>query len=124
MVDITDTYIQMGEIGIFKELQEDFGIKEGEVVSIALAKIPVSVEYIRKKMKGASLKKDEIYDIVRDVVDHNLSELEIAAFLMEEEFHGMSMDEVEYLTRAMVETGITIDFARPCYDKHRRCSRQ
>ncbi len=57
MVDITDTYIQMGEIGIFKELQEDFGIKEGEVVSIALAKIPVSVEYIRKKMKGASLKK-------------------------------------------------------------------
>ncbi len=37
---------------------------------------------------------------------------------MEEEFHGMSMDEVEYLTRAMVETGITIDFARPCYDKH------
>ena len=57
MVDITDTSIQMGAIGIFKELQEDCGIKEGEVVSIALAKIPVSVEYIRKKMKGASLKK-------------------------------------------------------------------
>lgn len=84
----------------------------------ALAKIPESVEYIRKKMRGQPLTKDEIYSIIRDIVDYNLSELEIAAFVMEEEFRGMSVDEIEYLTEAMVDTGTTIDFERPCYDKH------
>ena len=29
-------------------------------------------------MRGQPLTKDEIYSIIRDIVDHNLSELEIA----------------------------------------------
>jgi len=116
--DVTNTYLQSGEIGVFEGLRDELRAKEGSPVSVTLAKTPESVEYIRKKMRGQPLTKDEIYSIVRDVVDHNLSELEIAAFVMEEEFRGMSMDEIEYLTQAMVDTGTTIDFGRPCYDKH------
>jgi AMP phosphorylase len=117
-VDVTDTYLQIGEIGIFKELRDQCGIKEGSSVSVALTEIPESVGYIRKKMNGQPLTKDEIYSIIQDVVNHDLSELEMATFLMEGKYQGMSMDEIEYLTRAMVETGTTIDFERPCYDKH------
>jgi len=117
-VDVTDTLLQPGEIGIFEELRDEFGIKEGSSISVGLAEVPESVGYIRKKMRGQSLTKDEIYEVIHDVVDHNLSELEIAALLMAEDFHGMSMDEVEYLTQAMVDTGTTIDFECRCYDKH------
>jgi len=117
-VDVTDTLLQPGEIGIFKELRDEFGMKEGIPISVGLAEVPESVGYIRKKMRGQPLTKDEIYEVIHDVVDHNLSELEIAALLMAEDFHGMSMDEVEYLTQAMVDTGTTIDFECRCYDKH------
>jgi len=117
-VDITDTFLQPGEIGIFKELRDELGIKEGNLISVTPAKIPESVNYIRKKMKGKPLMKNEIYDIICDIVEHNLSELEIAAFLMAEDFYGMSMDEVEHLTQAMVAAGTTIDFECRCYDKH------
>ncbi|MEM2936426.1 MAG: AMP phosphorylase [Candidatus Bathyarchaeia archaeon] len=117
-VETTDKYLQRGEIGIFKELQDEFEVEEGALVSVALTKVPESVEYIRRKMEGQPFTKDQIYSVIQDVVDQNLSELEIAAFLMEEKFQGMSMEEIEYLTRAMVDTGNIIDFERPCYDKH------
>jgi AMP phosphorylase len=76
------------------------------------------VEYIRKKMKGGVLSKPETLRIVKDTVSHSLSELEISAFLMAEEYVGMNMDEVEDLTRSIVETGDTIDFGETIVDKH------
>ncbi|MFQ6080646.1 MAG: thymidine phosphorylase, partial [Candidatus Bathyarchaeia archaeon] len=85
-VDITDALLRPGEIGIFEELRDEFEIKEGSPISVTIAKIPESVEHIRKKMKGQPLTKDEIHNIICDVVDRNLSELEIAAFLMAEDF--------------------------------------
>lgn len=117
-VETTDKYLERGEIGIFKELEDEFGVEGAALVSIVLTKVPESVEYIRRKMEGQPFTKDQIYSVIQDVVNQNLSELEVAAFLMEEKFQGMSMDEIEYLTRAMVDTGNTIDFERPCYDKH------
>lgn len=117
-VDITDTLLQPGEIGIFSEFQEETEIKEGSPISVTLAKTPESVECVRKKMKGKALTKDEVQNIICDVVNGNLSELEIAAFLMAEEFYGMNMDEAEYLTRAMVNTGTVVEFDCLCYDKH------
>jgi len=66
--DVTETYLQSGELGIFEELRDQFEVEEGASVSVALTKIPDSVGYIRKKMEGQPLAKDEIYSIIRDVV--------------------------------------------------------
>ncbi len=55
---------------------------------------------------------------MRDVVDNNLSEVEMAAFLMAEHYHGMDEDELLWLTHAIAETGSQIDFERPVFDKH------
>lgn len=117
-VDTTKSYLKQGEIGIFKDVHEDFKVKEGAKISVFSAKPPESIKFIRKKMGGKSLTKEEYYAIINDLVNHRLSEVQVAAFLLAEEFHGSTMDEIEYLTRAMVETGTVIDFDRPCYDKH------
>ncbi|MDH5266560.1 MAG: AMP phosphorylase [Candidatus Bathyarchaeota archaeon] len=116
--ETTNTYLQPGEIGITKELQEELKIKDGNLVSVSSAKIPESIKHIHKKMRGQTLTKDEIYNVINDIANHKLSEIEITELLMAEEFHGLNMDEIVYITKAMVDTGTTIDFGRPCYDKH------
>ncbi len=117
-VDTTKSYLRPGEIGIFRDVHEDFGVKEGMSVSVSMAKPPASIESIHKKMEGKPLNKDEYHVIIHDLVSRRLSDVQIAAFLLAEEFHGLTMDEIAYLTRAMVDTGAVIDFDRPCFDKH------
>jgi AMP phosphorylase len=118
MVDISDSMVSKGELGVYKDLLTEFPAEDGELVDLSIAPTPPSVDFIRKKMKGDSLGKPEILSIVKDTISHSLSELEIAAFLMSEEYVGMNMDEVEDLTRAIAETGSIIDFGEPIVDKH------
>jgi len=117
MLDISETVVEKGEIGFYEDFNE-FPINEGDLIEVSVAPTPTSVEFIRKKMKGKPLTKSEIHSIVKDTVFHNLSKLEVAAFLMAEEYVGMDMDEIESLTKAMVETGKTIDFGEQVVDKH------
>jgi AMP phosphorylase len=118
MVDISDSMVSKGQLGVYKDLLTEFPTEDGELVDLSIAPTPPSVDYIRKKMKGDSLEKPEILSIVKDTISHSLSELEIAAFLMSEEYVGMNMDEIEDLTRAIAETGSIIDFGEPIVDKH------
>jgi len=118
IVDISDSIVGRGEIGIYEDLLPFFTVSDGDPVELSVATPPPSVDFIRKKMKGGELNKEELLRIVKDTVTHSLSELEVAAFLMAEHYVGMSMDEVEYLTRAIVETGRTIDFGEAVVDKH------
>jgi len=117
-VNVSETMVQPGEIGLFEDVSKEIGVKDGDEVTVSILKPPRSIEAIHKKIKGETLSKDEIYAIIEDVVKHRLSDVEMAGFLLAEEFHGMTMEEIEYLTRAMAETGVMIDFDRPVYDKH------
>ncbi len=117
-VDTTQSYLKPGEIGIFRDLYEELKVSKSARVSVSSAQPPKSIEFIHRKMNGKPLTKDEYHAIMQDVVSHRLSEVQIAAFLLAEEFYGLTMDEIEYATRAMVDTGVTIDFDQPVYDKH------
>jgi len=118
MVNVTDSYVNQGEIGITPPLKKLFECDIGETMEVTTTSIPSSMEYIHKKMKGNSLNYNEIYAIIEDIVEGNLSELEIAAFVLSQQFVGMNLDEIEHLTRSMVETGEKIDFDEPAFDKH------
>ncbi len=118
MIDTSDSFVDRGEIGVYKDLIKAFPASNGDEVELLEAPTPPSVVHIRKKMRGVSLTRDEIYSIVRDTVSHSLSELEIAAFIMAEQYVGMNMDEVENLTRAMVESGNVIHVGENVVDKH------
>jgi AMP phosphorylase len=117
-VDITKTVIQTGEIGVFQDLVPELGVKDGEKVTISTMPIPSSVGYIHKKMRGERLNKEEISCIIKDIASKYLNDLEIAAFVIAQSYHGMTMDEIKALAEAMFETGERIDFEKPVYDKH------
>ncbi len=118
VVTTTRTFIKRGEIGLFREVTDVLKVSNGDVVKVNITRMPHAMEFIRKKLKGKTLTKDEIYAIVKSTVSGELTELECAAFLLAQEFQGMSVDEIVYLTQAMVETGDTISFEETTYDIH------
>jgi AMP phosphorylase len=106
-------------LGIYEEVQEKLKAQEGETVTVRPAERPESLGYIRDKIMGRRLRTQEIKSIIRDVVERHLSDVELAAFVTSLYIHGTSIDEVESLTKAMVETGRTIDFGKGAIlDKH------
>lgn len=118
VVDITKSIVQANQIGLPGPVAKELRINEGESVLVQAIPPPVSVRYVHEKMRGRKLGREELYSIVKDVVDRNLSEVEMAAFLMAEQYHGMTDDELLWLTRAIAETGTRIDFEKPVFDKH------
>ncbi|MHC1605202.1 MAG: AMP phosphorylase, partial [Candidatus Methanofastidiosia archaeon] len=77
-----------------------------------------SVQSIHHKIKGKKLSNEQIYEIVNDIVEQNLSEAEIAAFLVAQESVGMVMDEIESLTKAMAESGNRANYSKTTFTKH------
>ena len=117
-VDTTSTIVNTGEIGITSDITPDLGVKEGDAIEVTLLPAPSSNLFIRRKIMGQKLTRDEIYSIVQDSVKGMLSDVEMAGFLVAQQFYGLTDEEQVWLTRALADTGETIDFERPVYDKH------
>ncbi|OYT65787.1 AMP phosphorylase [Candidatus Bathyarchaeota archaeon ex4484_205] len=105
-------------IGIPKILQGELKVKPGQYVEVNYTPPPKSVDYIRSRLKGAKLGKEEYLEIVRSIVGGSLTDVELTAFILSQYSNRMSLEEVKYLTEAMVSTGVKVDFNRPVYDKH------
>ncbi len=113
------TQFPKNRIGLYEEISEKLGLKTDETVEVKLAQLPESLRFVRAKVRGERLRDHDIITIVKDVVERHLSEVEIAAFLTALEIYGLNMGESEALSRAMVETGETLDFGKtPILDKH------
>ncbi|MDD1695915.1 MAG: AMP phosphorylase [Methanoregula sp.] len=118
-VETTSTIAQQGTIGVYRFTNERLHLEEGTEIEVREASRPVSLDFIKKKMNAGKLTKEEIRTIIKDVVSDDLSSAELTAFIIASYINPLDMDEVEHLTRAMVETGEQIKFAsRPIVDKH------
>jgi len=118
-VDTTASLIDQGVIGVYRQTQRKIDVLDGAEVEVRAADRPASLDYIRKKMDGQRLSKEETYAIIRDVVGDVLSPGELTAYIVSTYTNPLDMDEVEYLTRAMVDTGEHLHFpSYPVVDKH------
>lgn len=119
IVDFTEDMISPGMIGLYHEVKEQLQREWTEIVEVEPAEKPKSARLIRKNMDGEKLVQEEIYGLVKDIVEENLSEIELAAFLTSTYINDMTDDETEWLTRAMIDTGEKLEFAKgPIMDKH------
>ena len=118
-VETTSSLIEQGKIGIYHQTNQNLQVAEGEPVEVRIADRPVSLDYIRKKMDGNRLSREEISMIVSDIVSEKLSPSELTAFVIASYINQLDIDEIEFLTRSMVETGDRIEFhTGPIVDKH------
>lgn len=119
IANITDTLIGRGEIGVFSEAAGVLALKDGDLVNVVPGERPSSLQYIKKKMEGQKLSGHEIRAIVKDIVDNNLSDVELSAYVSAVTIRGMDMDEITGMVNAMVETGEVITFDKsPVLDVH------
>ncbi len=118
-VNVTDTLIEKGEIGLFNNTYKILELDEGEKVQLRVTSKPESVDFIRKKLEGKELDEKELRIIVNDIVDHSISDIELSAYVTACYTRGMSIDETEKLTQAMIDTGEIQKFDRgPVLDFH------
>lgn len=119
IANATRRMVKQGELGAFVEVTEALGLKQGDVVKVALAPRPHSVTAIKKKMAGQQLSSEEIGAIIRDIVAENLTTTEMTAFVVAEYIKGMTTDEVVALTQHMVGTGDRLELdIKPVLDVH------
>jgi len=105
VVDVSKKFASEGEIITSEEITEYLKLRLGDEVDVVAASTPESVTYIKEKIRGMKLNKIKTEAIVKDVVAKHLSDIELTAFVTALEIRRLSMDEIEYLTRAMVKTG-------------------
>jgi AMP phosphorylase len=110
IVELSETILKPKEIGLLTKAFNDLHEEEGTEVSLSPASRPTSIEHIKKKMDDNELTDKEIQRIVRDIVDHNLSDIELAAYVSAVYTRGMNLREIKDLTMAMIDTGDTIAF--------------
>lgn len=79
------------------------------------------IEVIEKKAKGEKLTQEEINFFINGYINNEVKDYQAAALVMAIKINGMEEDEVYYLTKAMVESGDTLDLKNisdEIYDKH------
>ncbi len=121
MVNIaeSDKSVKAGEIGLVEEVIRSLGVRNNAQVGIMLARKPLSLEHIKKKLDGKILSKDEIEQIVWDIVHNKLSDIELTYFVAACYSHSMSMKETIALTKAIAYQGDVFRVKRyPIVDKH------
>ena len=111
--------LEPGELGVLRRVRRAMELSDGDEVKVFLTGRPESVAYIKKKLRGEELSLEEIRAIIRDMVNHRLSDIEATAYVSGIFTRGLTMEETRDLTLAMVETGETIEFDRgPIFDYH------
>ena len=119
LVNITSSVLPQGTVGVYQKTNRRLGLADGAAAEVRETERLASIDYIKKKMDGERLSKEEILAIVKDTVEENLSPVEMTAFVTASYMKGLDINEVEYLTRSMVETGDRIQFStHPIVDKH------
>lgn len=114
-----DSIVTPCEVGLSEQCFAQFGVDEGSEVRLSHAVPPSSMHFVRQKMKGQRLDQTQITAIVRDIADNRYSKPEIAAFLVSAADAGLDRDEILSLTRAMVDSGHSLDWEEEMVvDKH------
>lgn len=119
IVKTASSHIHNDEVGVTKDFAQKFDLLENEWVTVVAAPRPRSIDYIRKKLDGKTLKNEEIRAIITDIAKGNLTDIELTAYATATYTHDMTVDEIVACIEAMVDTGETITFGKsPVLDVH------
>jgi len=117
---IADPALRLGpdEIGLPQPAFRRLCVAAGDSVGISPARPPKSLDATRAKIRGETLTRAAMDDVVDDLVAHRCSDMEIGAFLIACASF-MTADETLALTEAMVAAGARLDWGeRTVVDKH------
>lgn len=120
LVDISDDdSVKNGLVGLFSETYKKLQLKNRSEIYITSMEKPTSVEYIKSKLNGKKLTAVQINEIIKDVVEDDLTDVELTYLVAGAFINGLSDEETANLTKAIVKNGQTIKFTKGnIIDKH------
>lgn len=120
IVDITEKKeFKDNEIGLFAETWDKLKVTAKDTIKVKIAPKPESDKYIKEKLEGKTLSQKEIYTIIKDVVNDDLSDIEMTYFVAGCFTKGLSDKETADLTKAIVKYGGQLKFKdKIVMDKH------
>ena len=107
------------EVGLSNVSFKKYKGKEGDKVEISkISHIP-SFQGVIDKLRGIPFKKDNLYQIMKDIVAGYYSPAHIASFCSACEGDNLSIEEIAYMTEAMADSGDRIKWPYDIVvDKH------
>jgi AMP phosphorylase len=119
LVDLTDTFVPPGQIGLFREVYEKVGCHDDDIVAVEPTPKPDSIRFIKEKMNGNRHSPAEIDAIIKDLMNEELSDVELTAWISAIYIRGLEKDETVALAKSIVSSGSTLNLqARQIFDKH------
>ena len=93
--------------------------KQNDIIFLSHPKPLESLSYIHSKVYGNELSPAEIQAIIKDTVEGNLSDIQLAAFLTSTANYHLNKKEIIELTKAMIHVGERLKWPFPMVvDKH------
>jgi putative thymidine phosphorylase len=115
----TDILVPQGFIGAYKEVVDSLRLTNDDHVDISLAKKPLSIEIIKKKLDGHMLSQKEFDQVIWDIVHNKLNETELTFFVAGCYTNALTPSEIVCLTRSMFHQGGILKLPdRTVLDKH------
>ena len=116
---ITSDLIDEGEAGLSEAGFQNLAAQEGDLITVTHVQPILSFSEVRAKMFGRKFNEPAIQRIISDIRHGLYSKIEIAAFVTVCSGDNLALDEVIYLTQAMINSGATLTWNEPLIvDKH------
>ena len=108
-----------GELGLSESAAQALGVVEGESLTVSHLQPIGSLGRVRSKIFGDRLDQEDFRAIINDIVAGNYSNIHLSAFITACAGDRMNIEEITYLTRAMIDSGSRIHWEEPLVvDKH------
>lgn len=119
-LDIVDNeLLPEGTFGASDSTLQLLCAKPGDSVAIAHAPTLESMADVRAKIYGRAFSRESLHTIIHDVIDGSYSDAQLASFITVCANSNLNVDEVAYLTEAMLTTGERLSWGRDdVLDKH------
>ena len=121
IVDIgeNDRVVSEGQLGLFEEAHHALNCKGGDKVEIFHEDKPKSLAYIKSKLDGKALNKEQINQIIDDIVNNRLGDIEITYFVSGCYTNGLNTTETLHMIDAIVTHGDQLKLKdKMVMDKH------
>lgn len=119
IIDTVESHILKDRLEISTEIKKILKLREDQKVEVSFSSPPKSVSYIKRKLMGEHLNKQEIRQIIEDVVSNTLSEPEVSVFVSAMYKNGMNFEETTFLIDAILYSGKTLGLRNKfVVDKH------
>lgn len=114
-----DGILHEGEISLSESAAKKLDAQQGDLLQVSHAESLNSIAHVRAKLYGNVLDQQAYNEIIRDIADEKYSNIFLSSFVSACSGNNMNMDEIRFLTRAMIDAGNKLDWGKGVIaDKH------